>query len=92
MKNDVKRLARDHHSGALAQLASRLAVVVKYGSRDGANPFGKVNLVISPRSLECSQIGGWGVTPTGKSFRFVRACERARRSCVGEREAFRFRC
>ena len=28
-------------------------------------------------------IGGWGgesfVTPTGKSFRFVRACERARR-------------
>ena len=24
--------------------------------------------------------------PTGKSFRFVRACERARRSCVGGRE------
>ena len=24
-------------------------------------------------------IGGWGVSPTGKSFRFVRACERARR-------------
>ena len=33
-----------------------------------------------------------GVSPTGKSFRFVRACERAgeaRRSCVGEREARR---
>ena len=33
-----------------------------------------------------------GVSPTGKSFRFVRACERAgeaRRSCVGEREAIR---
>ena len=35
------------------------------------------------------------VTPTGKSFRFVRACVRAsgrgeaRRSCVGEREAMR---
>ena len=35
-------------------------------------------------------IGGWGGEsfvrpPTGKSFRFVRACERseARRSCVG---------
>ena len=34
-------------------------------------------------------VGGWGgengVTPTGKSFRFVRACGRgeARRSCVG---------
>ena len=27
-----------------------------------------------------------GVTPTGKSFRFVRACVRARRSCVGGRE------
>ena len=24
-------------------------------------------------------IGVWGVSPTGKSFRFVRACERARR-------------
>ena len=22
-------------------------------------------------------IGGWGVTPTGKSFRFVRACARS---------------
>ena len=37
----VKKLARDHHSAALAQLASRLAVVVKYGSHDGANPFAK---------------------------------------------------
>jgi predicted RNase H-like nuclease (RuvC/YqgF family) len=43
----VKRLARDHHSAALAQLASRLAVVVKYGSRDGANPFAKVKGLIS---------------------------------------------
>ena len=25
-------------------------------------------------------IGGWGGNPTWKSFRFVRACERARRS------------
>ena len=41
----VKKLARDQHSTALAQLASRLAVVVRYGSRDGANPFGKVNFV-----------------------------------------------
>jgi len=43
----VKRLAHDHHSAALAQLASRLAVVVKYGGRDGANPFGKVKGLIS---------------------------------------------
>jgi hypothetical protein len=27
------------------------------------------------------------VRPTGKSFRFVRECGRAKRSCVGEREA-----
>jgi len=43
----VQRLARDQHSAALAQLASRIAVVVKYGSRDGANPFGKVKGLIS---------------------------------------------
>jgi chromosome segregation ATPase len=43
----VKRLAHDQHSAALAQLASRIAVVVKYGSRDGANPFGKVKGLIS---------------------------------------------
>merc|ERR1719265_1826958 len=43
----VKRLAHDQHSAALAQLASRIAVVVKYGSRDGANPFGKVKGLIA---------------------------------------------
>merc|ERR1719169_99231 len=31
----VKKLAREHHSAALAQLASRLAVVVKYGGKHG---------------------------------------------------------
>merc|ERR1719158_208146 len=43
----VKRLARDHHSAALAQLASRIAVVVRYGGKDGANPFGKIKGLIS---------------------------------------------
>ena len=40
-----------------------------------------------PLSLSLSILEVGGVSPTGKSFRFVRACERARRSCEGEREA-----
>jgi len=45
--NLVKKLAREQHSAALAQLASRIAAVVKYGGRDGADPFGKVKGLIS---------------------------------------------
>merc|ERR1719352_1591221 len=43
----VKKLARDHHSAALAQLASQMSVVVKYGGKDGANPFAKIKGLIS---------------------------------------------
>merc|ERR1719407_134693 len=43
----VKKLAHDHHSAALAQLASRIAVVVRYGGKDGADPFAKVKGLIS---------------------------------------------
>merc|ERR1719426_548109 len=45
--NMVKKLAQDHHSAALAQLASRLSVVVRYGGKDGADPFGKIKGLIS---------------------------------------------
>jgi predicted nucleic acid-binding Zn-ribbon protein len=45
--NLVKKLARDHHSAALAQLASRISVVVRYGGKDGADPFEKIKGLIS---------------------------------------------
>merc|ERR1719159_1020491 len=45
--NLVKKLAREQHSAALAQLASRISAVVKYGGRDGADPFAKVKGLIS---------------------------------------------
>jgi len=43
----VKKLAKDHHSAALAQLASRIAVVARYGGKDGADPFAKIKGLIS---------------------------------------------
>jgi hypothetical protein len=43
----VKKLAHDHHSSALAQLASRIEVVVRYGGKHGDNPFTKVIGLIS---------------------------------------------
>jgi len=42
----VKKLAHDHHSAALAQLASRIAVIARYGSKNGGDPFAKVKGLI----------------------------------------------
>merc|ERR1719181_177003 len=50
--NLIKKLARDHHSNALAQLASRISAVVKYGSRNGDDPFAKVKGLISDMILK----------------------------------------
>merc|ERR1719375_1416130 len=43
----VKKLARDQHSAALAQLASRIAAVIKYGASTGEDPFEKVKGLIA---------------------------------------------
>merc|ERR1719265_991846 len=45
--NVVKKLAQKQHSSALAQLASRIEAVVRYGSSAGENPFEKIKGMIS---------------------------------------------
>jgi chromosome segregation ATPase len=43
----VKKLAKDHHSAALAQLASRIGAVIRYGAASGSDPFSKVKELIT---------------------------------------------
>lgn len=43
----VKRLAKEHHSAALAQLASRIAAVQQFGASAGQDPFAKVKAMIT---------------------------------------------
>jgi len=43
----VKKLAREQHSSALAQLASRISAVAKYGATDGEDPFAKIKGMIT---------------------------------------------
>jgi len=45
--NIVKSLARDHHSAALAQLASRIKSIMSFGAADRADVFGKVKGLIT---------------------------------------------
>jgi hypothetical protein len=43
----VKKLAKEHHSAALAQLASRISAIMRLGARGGEDVFGKVKGLIS---------------------------------------------
>merc|ERR1719506_2219844 len=42
----IKRLARQHHSAALAQLASKITAVLRFGAASGDDPFAKVKGLI----------------------------------------------
>jgi len=43
----VKKLAKQHHSVALSQLASRISAAIKYGGSAGEDPFAKVKSLVS---------------------------------------------
>merc|ERR1719387_316781 len=43
----IKKLAKQHHSAALAQLASKVSAVLRMGTAGGADPFEKVKGLIS---------------------------------------------
>merc|ERR1719390_503991 len=42
----LKGLAKKHHSAALAQLASKITAVLRYGAASGEDPFAKVKNLI----------------------------------------------
>merc|ERR1719443_1371860 len=43
----IKKLAKDHHSAALAQLASKISALIRFGAATGEDPFAKVKGLIS---------------------------------------------
>jgi len=58
----VKKLAREQHSSSLAQLASRIAAVVRYGSASHDDVFGKVKSLISDLIAKLEKEGAEAAT------------------------------
>jgi len=61
----VKRLAKEHHSAALAQLASRISAVLRFGSSAGEDPFTKVKSLISDMIFKLESEAGSEATEKG---------------------------
>jgi len=53
--NTVKNLAKKEQSKALAQLASRIEAVIRYGSQAGEDPFAKIKSMISDMLAKLEQ-------------------------------------
>merc|ERR1719229_1310297 len=64
--NIVKRLAKEHGSAELAQLASRIASVFQYGAGAGEDPFAKVKSLI--RDLIVKLEAAAGAEATEKAY------------------------
>jgi len=58
----VKRLAKEERSPALAQLASRIAAVERYGAEAGEDPFAKVKALITDMIVKLESEAGADAT------------------------------
>jgi len=58
----LRKLAKQQHSTALAQLASRVAAVARYGAANGEEPFGKIKGLISNMIAKLEKEAGMEAT------------------------------
>merc|ERR1740129_257206 len=62
----VQQLAKHEHSSALAQLASRMAAVARYGASNGEDPFAKIKGLIQDMIAKLE--GEAGAEATEKAY------------------------